>query len=70
MISDDCFNRIVNWKFRSAFDLIDFDASPDEREVIGALAAMFGNIGWFGGDMGLIVQQAIRSLDLSEVGRE
>lgn len=69
MISDECFDRVVNWKFMSAEEHLTDEATAEERIVIETLARMFGNSGWFWGDMGTVVRRAIQSLNLTEEGR-
>ena len=46
--------RIENWKFDSALKYL--DGEPEYTvALIQALARVFGDCGWFDGDMGLIV---------------
>lgn len=62
MLSEDCQGRLDNWKFDQARDYLDATATGDERELVEALAATFGNSGWFAGSMGVIVGAAVEYL--------
>ena len=59
-------DRLENWKFQQAKDV--WESLPDKfksetlTETINALANMFGNSGWFVGDMGTIVGTTVKSL--------
>jgi hypothetical protein len=66
MISEDCVDRLVNWKFDRAEDFLTDDATLQEREVVQALARAFGNSGWFFGYMGVIVRNALRSIGVND----
>ena len=50
-------DRLQNWKFEQALDYCEPEA--EYLELVEALAATFGNCGWFGGKMGVIVDAAI-----------
>lgn len=54
--NDDCHNRIYNRKFRSALKYLK-DENEATKEIIKALAHMWGNIGWedLDGDMSTIL---------------
>lgn len=52
---------LYNWKFSLAETCIENE--PDSQiHVIAALAATYGNCGQFGGDMGQIIEAAVRSI--------
>lgn len=55
-------SRLDNWKFKQALQYL---KGEDARtnEVVGALSAMFGDVGWgLGGSMGIVVDAALSSL--------
>lgn len=63
MLSDRCKNRLENWKFQSAhWCASTSEASESEQAVVEALASAFGNSGWFGGALGVIVEAAVDKL--------
>lgn len=55
-------NRLLNWKFTQAFQLVDEDVSEEETELLEALSHVFANIGWFDGALAVIVAQVVDSL--------
>ncbi len=57
-------SRIYNWKFTDALQYLeDEDEDEDDIEIIKALAATFGNIGWnMDGAMATIAGCAVREL--------
>lgn len=58
--------RIFNWKFDAAKQLAaSLPAtviSNDQRDILYALAAAFGNCGWIDGNMGIIIGCSVREL--------
>lgn len=68
MLSEKARDRLVNWKFRTAFLVIEDEgvattATDEEKEVIFALAGLFGNPGWgMDGDMGTVVEALVNRL--------
>ena len=57
-------SRLNNWKFQTALNYLATDANctDNELELITALARVFGNVGWFEGDMSTIVSAALQTL--------
>ncbi len=57
-------DRLVNWKFISAVRRLDHNqATGDEREVVNALARLFGNVGHaLDGDLGMLVGLVVDDL--------
>jgi hypothetical protein len=55
----DFENRLFNWKFDSALKELPPDAPEELRDLVVALAEMYGNCGHFYGHMGVVVQAAI-----------
>ena len=56
-------DRLINWKFKSAMIYADvFSDDPEAMEVLETLNRMFGNIGWFFGDMQILVGVAVDML--------
>ena len=53
--------RLYNFKFDSALQYLDGETDED-KEVIEALARMFGNCAWMGGDIELVVSGCVFSL--------
>jgi hypothetical protein len=68
-LSEECKERLHNWKFERAQDFL-AQSEPDirETELVKALAAAFGNSGWFDGHMGFIVGTAVSTLIGDEDG--
>lgn len=63
MLNEEARDRILNWKFARAAELLDnANASQAESELIAALARTFGDSGWFEGDVGLLVGVAVETL--------
>jgi hypothetical protein len=50
-------NRVENWKFRSAYELMSH--GHPRKDEVGALADLFEDCGWFDGHMGTIVALAV-----------
>jgi hypothetical protein len=62
--SKQLISRLVNWKFGQA--LAHVGGQPhDVQDVINALATVFGDCGWFEGNMGIIVGAALEGIGLS-----
>lgn len=62
-LSEDCQGRLHNWKFEAAAKYLpDSDPTDHEHGLVNALAAVFGNSGWFDGRMGTIVSAAVSTL--------
>lgn len=60
MISEECKNRIVNWKFAQARSKLTGDETVVEKDVIGALADMLGDPGWsIDGSLGVLVDTLV-----------
>lgn len=56
--------RLTNWKFSQAKNIQDYEELPTEvRDVIDALAACFGDIGWTESNMAMIISCAVDSAD-------
>lgn len=56
-------DRLVNWKFKSASEYAQILTLPDGvQEQVESLNKMFGNCGWFEGDMGNLVEMAVYGL--------
>ena len=55
-------SRLFNWKFEQALQYVDGGVDLDDLEVIKALARLFGNCGWFEGDVGALVSVVVSSL--------
>ena len=70
VIPEDVVSRLENWKFAQALnkltDPVDGavpDSVPDDfRDGVRALATVFENCGWFGGELSTIVGMAITHL--------
>lgn len=61
-LNEDCKNRLYNWKFRSAFNDLNSDATSYERDSVQALNDCFGNCGWFEGNIGELVGSVVALL--------
>jgi hypothetical protein len=62
-LSEKCKGRIHNWKFERARDyLAESEPTNRERELVDALATVFGNSGWLFGEMATIVGAAVKEL--------
>jgi hypothetical protein len=66
MITDPALvSRLHNWKFEDAWGLLlrqPLLAPDDELPVVRALSRVFGNAGWFDGDMGTLVAAVVSRL--------
>lgn len=71
MLNDNVIFRLKNWQFQFAARLVQASASADEQTepptetellLIESLARVFGNTGWFSGDMATIVGAAVSTL--------
>ena len=62
MLTEECKGRLYNWKFNSAVRELTTEATEDERELVEALATLFGNVGHFEGAMSMLVAVAVDSL--------
>jgi hypothetical protein len=68
MINDDApqaarlRGRLHNGKFATAADHLE-GQPPEVVSLVRSLAAMFGNTGWILGDMGVVVDAALRSIE-------
>lgn len=59
------FGRLLNWKFEQALQYLDNE--PEEvKDLVKSLARMFGNSGWFFGDMSEIVRHALFDIGVEE----
>jgi len=60
----EAYGRVLNWKFLSAKAALRSDAGQDEKRVVGALANLFGDVGWAGseGDLGCVAGYAVSYL--------
>jgi hypothetical protein len=64
-MNENLESRLYNWKFEQALRYL--DGEPQEtKDVVEALARMFGNAGWFYGDMQVVVAAAVRSLGVED----
>ena len=63
MLTEECKNRLENWKFDQAKEyLADSNPTDREQELVDALAAVFGNGGWLFGQIEIIVGAAVETL--------
>ena len=61
--------RIYNWKFASAAGYLTGDLDADLHDTVCALSEMFGNSGWFYGDMGTVINYVVNAM-LKELDRK
>lgn len=62
-LTDECVNRLYNWKFEQAQRYLTDEATDHERHTVDALVRLFGNPGWgIGGDLGVLVRATVRDL--------
>lgn len=60
---EDVAGRLENWKFSQALAALNADdATETEIHIIGSLSRMFGNVGWFDGEMSVIVATVVEYL--------
>jgi len=57
-------SRLANYKFASALKYIEGE-SEDIKNLITALNNNFGDIGWFDGDMAIIVHHALKNISVN-----
>jgi len=63
--NEELKSRLHNWKFESAMGCIDSTKEADEVvNTVEALAKVFGNVGWFGGALAIIIGQALESIGI------
>src|SRR5262245_28641715 len=55
---DSLHNRLENWKFQQATRYLK-GIRGEDRDLVEALSRMFGDVGWFEGDMGIIIEAAL-----------
>lgn len=64
-LNDDLTNRLYNWKFSQAAARLDGTEPEVVTDTVQALAATFGDVGWFGGDLPrlpTVIRAAVASL--------
>lgn len=66
MLSEDCVGMLHEWRFTSAAACLNAEASARELDLIGVLHRLFGDVGWFTADMGLLVALVVDTLVLQE----
>ena len=54
--------RLENWKFQQALTALPKEAPLTVRETTAALAASFGDTGWFDGHVGQLVEAVVALL--------
>lgn len=59
--NENLIGRVENWKFEQAIKYLEGE-SDEVKEIINALATSFGNVGWFDGNLGRIVEFAVKCL--------
>lgn len=57
---EDLISRLNNWKFAQALQYT--NAETKNVEVITALAMLFGNSGWFQGQIGILLDYVVEYL--------
>lgn len=63
------YSRLYNWKFEQANNVLIEEPIKLERpefDLITSLALMFGNVGHFTGDMGTIINAALKSIGVTD----
>jgi hypothetical protein len=55
-------DRLLNWKFVDALAVMPSDYDASDRNIVEALATMYGNAGWFGGTAGTLIDATIDHL--------
>lgn len=58
-MNPNLISRLYNNKFTQA---LQYAETEDEKELVGALSRMLGNVGWFEGDLSTIVEFALQAL--------
>lgn len=65
-MNDQLAGRLHNWKFQQATWYLEGE-SEDVRRLVGALAAILGNVGWMtDSELGVIVAAALQTLPIHE----
>lgn len=54
-------SRLENFKFGQATQYLD-NESEYTKELVQSLSIMFGNIGWFDGELSIIITHAINNI--------
>lgn len=57
-------SRLINWKFDSAKKYLTETETTTEMTVVVTLSKMFGDIGWFYGDLAILVQSTLISIGI------
>lgn len=65
-LSEKVHNRLYNWKFTSAKEGLTDAATRQERALVESLATMLGNVGWFGGDLAVVVEVALEQIGVDK----
>jgi hypothetical protein len=58
-------SRLINWKFESALKYLDGE-EEGIKVLVGILARMYGNCGWFSGDMAALIAAALESIGIED----
>lgn len=54
--------RMLNWKFTQALSAMPSTVSAETSCTVEALSAVFGDVGGFDGEMGMVVTAAVASV--------
>ena len=54
-------SKLLNYKFASALQYTHSE-SEETKELVKSLSGILGDVGWFDGDMAVIVRHALRSI--------
>lgn len=60
-MNEELESRLINYKFEDATAHLEGE-DDDTKSVVEALARMFGNPGWFDGDMALIIDVVLQKI--------
>lgn len=64
-LNDRLHSRLQNYKFCSALRFLDGE-DEQVQDLVNALSDVFGDIGWFDGNLAVIVQNALNNITKGE----
>ena len=60
-VSEMLNSKLLNYKFASALQYTHSE-SKETKDLVKALSVILGDVGWFDGDMAVIVRHALKSI--------
>jgi len=60
-MNSELAERLLNWKFKSALKYLSAE-DRETKKIVKALADMFGDCGWFDGQMGRLISAMVEKI--------